>query len=431
MDDDELIAAVAAGDDTALRELFTRHAPWLAAPAAGRAAAAGRRGCAAGDVPRGVEGRGRATGRRGRRGAWLWVIARQPGRAAAAPARPGHGAAQETLHRRPRSRRSRRGPGRHRRAALPGRKETCCASCTSKTARSPRSPPCSASRRARSRAAPTEPAAAAGRPGRDHDDHPERTRRQSPAPLTRPAVVDLDRVWTGRRRRGVAAAPRLVERTAARAAALARPCPRPGHHPVAAAAVADLHGRGVRRRGAGQAGPGQPLRLAGRAGGRGGRHRLRLRPGDRPGVGAVVELRGQRPDGAAYPGGAVFALNAGLGLLASAVSGAAAALTFGWLLPMTAVSALALAVAVAARSAVVGAGAGVAAWAITVLASQAGGPAHGGGHQRARRTCPTSRSRPAAPRSSLTPPARKGSISECRDDRRSAARSGKTRRSPG
>jgi len=31
MDDDELIAAVAAGDGTALRELFTRHAPWLAA----------------------------------------------------------------------------------------------------------------------------------------------------------------------------------------------------------------------------------------------------------------------------------------------------------------------------------------------------------------------------------------------------------------
>ena len=54
---------------------------------------------------------------------------------------------------------------------------------------------------------------------------------------------------------------------------------------------------------------------------------------------------------------AVFALNAVLGLLASAASGAAAALTFGWMLPMTAVSALALAVAVAARSAVVGAGA--------------------------------------------------------------------------
>jgi RNA polymerase sigma-70 factor (ECF subfamily) len=31
MDDDELIAAMADGDDAALRELFTRHAPWLAA----------------------------------------------------------------------------------------------------------------------------------------------------------------------------------------------------------------------------------------------------------------------------------------------------------------------------------------------------------------------------------------------------------------
>jgi RNA polymerase sigma-70 factor, ECF subfamily len=29
--DDDLIAAVAAGDDSALRELFSRHAPWLAA----------------------------------------------------------------------------------------------------------------------------------------------------------------------------------------------------------------------------------------------------------------------------------------------------------------------------------------------------------------------------------------------------------------
>jgi hypothetical protein len=69
-------------------------------------------------------------------------------------------------------------------------------------------------------------------------------------------------------------------------------------------------------------------------------------------------------------GAAVFAVNAALGLLASTVSGAAAALTFGWLVPMTAVSALALAVAVTVRSASVGAGAGVAAWTITVLASQ-------------------------------------------------------------
>jgi RNA polymerase sigma-70 factor, ECF subfamily len=31
MDDDELIARLADGDDTALRDLFDRHAPWLAA----------------------------------------------------------------------------------------------------------------------------------------------------------------------------------------------------------------------------------------------------------------------------------------------------------------------------------------------------------------------------------------------------------------
>jgi RNA polymerase sigma-70 factor (ECF subfamily) len=31
MDDDELIAAIADGDDSALRELLARHAPWLAA----------------------------------------------------------------------------------------------------------------------------------------------------------------------------------------------------------------------------------------------------------------------------------------------------------------------------------------------------------------------------------------------------------------
>ncbi len=70
---------------------------------------------------------------------------------------------------------------------------------------------------------------------------------------------------------------------------------------------------------------------------------------------------------------AVFALNALLGVLASAASGAVAALTFGWLLPMTAVSALALALAVATRSATVGAGAGVAAWVITVLAGRTAG----------------------------------------------------------
>jgi hypothetical protein len=67
---------------------------------------------------------------------------------------------------------------------------------------------------------------------------------------------------------------------------------------------------------------------------------------------------------------AVFAVNAVLGLVASAASGAAASLTFGWLLPMTAICGLTLAVAVAARSATVGSAAGVAAWVITVLANR-------------------------------------------------------------
>mgnify|MGYP001181037058 CR=1 FL=1 len=75
MDDDELIAAVAAGDDTALRELFTRHAPWLAARL--RAAL----------PPSDVEDvlqetflavwRGAGAYRpQGTPGAWMWVIAR-------------------------------------------------------------------------------------------------------------------------------------------------------------------------------------------------------------------------------------------------------------------------------------------------------------------------------------------------------------------
>ena len=64
---------------------------------------------------------------------------------------------------------------------------------------------------------------------------------------------------------------------------------------------------------------------------------------------------------------AVFALNAALGVAGSAASGTAAAVTFGWLIPMTAVSALALAAATVTRSANAGVAAGLAAWAITVL----------------------------------------------------------------
>ncbi len=57
---------------------------------------------------------------------------------------------------------------------------------------------------------------------------------------------------------------------------------------------------------------------------------------------------------------AVFGMNAVLGLAASAASGAAAAVTFGWLVPMTAVCALNVGVA-----------AGSAGWAIAILAGQA------------------------------------------------------------
>jgi hypothetical protein len=67
---------------------------------------------------------------------------------------------------------------------------------------------------------------------------------------------------------------------------------------------------------------------------------------------------------------AVFALNAVLGLVASAVSGQAAAVTFGWLVPMTAVCALALAVATVTRSAATGAAAGLAGWVITILSAR-------------------------------------------------------------
>jgi RNA polymerase sigma-70 factor, ECF subfamily len=76
MDDDELIAAMAAGDDTALRELFARHAPWLAARL--------RRILPAADVEDVLQESFLAMwrGARGYRpqgsaGGWLWAIARR------------------------------------------------------------------------------------------------------------------------------------------------------------------------------------------------------------------------------------------------------------------------------------------------------------------------------------------------------------------
>jgi len=75
MNDDELIAALAAGDETALRELFIRHAPWLAARL--------RAALPAADVEDALQEtflavwRGAVTYRpRGTPQAWMWVIAR-------------------------------------------------------------------------------------------------------------------------------------------------------------------------------------------------------------------------------------------------------------------------------------------------------------------------------------------------------------------
>ena len=76
MDDDELIARVAAGDDTALRVLFSRHAPWLAARL--------RSVLSAADVEDVLQETFLAvwTGARGYRpeglaGGWVWGIARR------------------------------------------------------------------------------------------------------------------------------------------------------------------------------------------------------------------------------------------------------------------------------------------------------------------------------------------------------------------
>jgi RNA polymerase sigma-70 factor (ECF subfamily) len=75
MDDDALIAAVARGDDTALRELFSRHAPWLAARLRGVLPAA--------EVEDVLQEtflavwRGARAYRPGAAGGWLWGIARR------------------------------------------------------------------------------------------------------------------------------------------------------------------------------------------------------------------------------------------------------------------------------------------------------------------------------------------------------------------
>lgn len=76
MDDDELIARLAGGDESALRELFSRHAPWLAARL--------RTVLPAADVEDVLQETFLAVWRgaggyrsQGAAGGWLWVIARR------------------------------------------------------------------------------------------------------------------------------------------------------------------------------------------------------------------------------------------------------------------------------------------------------------------------------------------------------------------
>jgi len=75
MDDDALIAAVARGDDVALRELFQRHAPWLAARLRGVLPAAEVEDVLQETFLAVWRGAGRY--RPGSAGGWLWGIARR------------------------------------------------------------------------------------------------------------------------------------------------------------------------------------------------------------------------------------------------------------------------------------------------------------------------------------------------------------------
>ena len=153
---------------------------------------------------------------------------------------------------------------------------------------------------------------------------------------------------------------------------------------------------------------GQPLVWLLAPGYRRGRHRLRLRPRRRPGLGAVVQLCSVSERMVLLVRAVcVFAVNAFLGLVVSAITYAATspgarpvntatvAITVAWLLPMTAVCALTLAVAVTVRSA-------------AVWARPPGSPGlagHGAG-QQARRAATSPPPSPIAPPTCRTWPSR-------------------------
>lgn len=76
MDDDELIARLAGGDDGALRELFFRHAPWLAARLRAVLPPADVEDVLQETFLAAWRGAGRYQAR-GACGGWLWTIARR------------------------------------------------------------------------------------------------------------------------------------------------------------------------------------------------------------------------------------------------------------------------------------------------------------------------------------------------------------------
>ena len=307
--DHELIAAVAAGDDTALRELFARHAPWLAArlravlPAADVEDVLQETFLAVWQGARSYRPEGAGA-------AWLWGIARR--QAAQWLRRRGRAAdlvaalAQVGDPGRPRSGRGRAHPGRAGRrrggtgssrgagtrslaAGLrtgpPGRRGSRAHGGSGRDGEEPGTPD----------PAPAQGGTAAGGSGR----YPMSDIGTGATP---PPDVDLDRVWIGVAAQVWRRQPGPVERTAGRLlrspglarALLATPSLL---LPWLIASVAVLAVGAVATRATGQ-----PLVALHGAGGGGGRHRLRLRARHRPGVGAVAQHGGQRPDGAAGAG---------------------------------------------------------------------------------------------------------------------------------
>jgi RNA polymerase sigma factor (sigma-70 family) len=360
MDDDELIASLAGGDDSALRELFTRHAPWLATRL--------RAVLPPSDVEDvlqetflAVWQNARTYRPQGQAGGWLWVIARR--QAALLLRRRGPAAGplvQDAAE-----------PGADPAEAALARADLDAAASTLQ----------SLEREVwRLMYVEDRPVAEVAELTGVPPGHGEEPRAPGPAhaahgagrryPMSAPDDVDLNRVWAAVAAEVWRRYPGRLERTAARvlrSPGLARALlTTPSLLVPWLLSTVVVFGVGALLR----LGPGQPavwlLAPALAAVGIAYAYGPGVDPAWELGYSMAVSERMILLTRAV----AVFAVNAVLGLAASAASGAVASLTFGWLLPMTAICGLTLAVAVAARSATVGAVGGVAAWVITVLANQ-------------------------------------------------------------